>query len=247
MDNIKNFLAEIKKVYDCGYTKVRFGNQYDGGYIVLDELCDVTDFIYSAGVGEDVSFELGFVTNNAHTKVKLFDPTIYHSPIIHDNFEFFKSKIDQTKEIYRNSILKMDIEWDEWETLKLFSDGTLQKFNQILIEFHVVHTEPKKGLSPYFNKFYKGVYAQINEVLFETYYETIKRLNQYFYIYHIHANNSLPEITIGEYKFPPLLELSFVRKDLVREAIKIKTKYPIQGLDFPNKADRPDILGFNLC
>ena len=69
----------------------------------------------------------------------------------------------------------------------------------------------------------------------------LRRLNEFFFLFHIHANNSLPKVNLGGQTFPPLLELSWVRKDLARYRRVTQEKYPIKGIDYPNKNDRPDI------
>ena len=46
MKEIQKFLKEIK-VYDCNLTKVRVGNESDGGYVALKELCEKTNIVYT--------------------------------------------------------------------------------------------------------------------------------------------------------------------------------------------------------
>ena len=68
------------------------------------------------------------------------------------------------------------------------------------------------------------------------------KLLDLFYIFHIHANNSLPKMSVNGHSFPPLLEISFIRKDLISSIPKLsQEKYPIKGIDYPNKNDRSDI------
>ena len=80
--------------------------------------------------------------------------------------------------------------------------------------------------------------------MFETHYKVLKKLNDLFYIYHIHANNSLPKVELNGYSFPPLIELSLVRKDLVKNTNMTNEIFPVKGLDFQNKTDRDDIEDF---
>lgn len=263
-DNKKKFLNEIK-VYDCGLTKVRIGNKSDGGYIALKEICIKTPMVYSFGVGTDVGFEFDFVKKFSPQEVKLFDPTINALPgelptfiFSHNRFDIktlksskTQTKLNIVKEEYSepknlpdDSLLKIDVEWNEWDALLEFDKKTLNKFSQILIEFHIVHVEPREGLTPYFKDFYETIFEKLNEDLFRKYYEVMKKLNDQFYAFHIHANNSLPLIEVDGYSFPPLLEVSFVRKDLVENVQETTDSFPIDGLDFPNKTDRPDILNW---
>jgi len=145
----------------------------------------------------------------------------------------------------------MDIEWDEWNVLDKINSRTLNLFNQILLEIHIIHIDTNnnfmlnnKKLSPYFSKFYLNVYNQINDNLFSYYYKILKKIQKYFYIFHIHANNSLQMVEINNISFPPLLELSFVRKDLVKKAKITNEIFPITGLDYPNKSYRSEITNF---
>lgn len=268
MNNTENFLKELK-FYDCDLTKIRIGNKGDGGYIALKEICINTPMVYSFGVGNDVGFEFDFVKNFLPQEVKLFDPTINALPGELPIFTFSKYRFDlktlksskiqtelhivkkeysEPKNIPDDSLLKIDIEGDEWDALLEFDKKTLKKFSQILIEFHIVHVQPREGLSPYFQKFYQENLNKINEDLFGTYYEIIKKLNEQFYAFHVHANNSLSLIKVGGYSLPPLLEVSFIRKDLVDDVQETITNFPVEGLDFPNKTDRQDILNwYPIC
>jgi len=247
MDNVGKFLESIV-VRDCGLTKIRVGNDGDGGYVVYKELCEQSKVVYSVGVGDDIGFELDWVKKFPNTKFELYDPIIDRLPQEHKRFSFHRFglglKYKPLKNIVKDSTLKMDIEWDEWGAFQVFDVNELKKFSQMLVEFHLVHVETPMGLSPYFTKFYGNVLTQVNEDLFASYYDVMKFLANWFYIYHIHANNSLPAIKVGEYMFPPLIELSFIRRDLVRKAIPSNEDFPIVGLDFPNKSNRPDILDY---
>jgi hypothetical protein len=247
MDNIGAFLKLIK-VYDCaGHTKIRVGNQHDGGYIAYEELCANSKFVYSAGVGNDIGFEKDWVKRWPKANIELFDPYIDSLPMTHRKFTFHGRglglRYKPLTHVPRGTTLKMDIEWDEWGSFQKFKECHLRSFNQLLVEFHLVHTEVnEEKYSPYFSAFYEQVYLRINEDLFKMYHEVMKRLLKWFVIFHAHANNSLPLVNLEGYYFPPLLELSLVRRDLVKRCIKSKASFPVAGLDSPNKVDRSDIM-----
>lgn len=256
MNNIKKFLSELR-VYDCGMTKTRLGNVGDGGYVVLQELCQKTTNLITVGVGDDIGFELDFMDKFNPEKILLFDPTIYEIKEDHPKIIFHKKEFSENiVKIPLRSILKIDIEYDEWELLQNLSRATLEMFDQLLVEFHIIHAEPKKGLSPYFSGVYQHACDKINQDLFLKYFSVVEKLNETFYIYHIHANNSLSNITllgnIGDipsvYSIPPLLEVSFVHKSLVKDIKPFTGNLPVTGLDFPNKSDRPDIIDwYPIC
>ena len=241
----KDRFFDLLKIYDVDLTKTRIGEKHDGGYVVLEELCAKTNFLYSFGIGDDVGFELDFVNRFPATKVLLFDPIIDKLPETHSNFAFYRWGIgpEQPDLIYAegNSILKMDVEWCEWDALINIPVDVLKQFEQVIVEFHIVHAIPREGLSSYFEAFYRSVFNKhVNERLFRIYYAALRKLSDSFYIFHMHPNNSLPVVACEDCIFPPLLEVSFVRKDLVG-AVPSTESFPVKGLDFPNKLDRPDV------
>ena len=246
MSTVEKFLESVK-VYDVGLTKIRLGNKHDGGYVVLQEICDKAKDVHSFGIGKDIGYELDWVNRHPTSIVHAYDPYIAALPENHKQFKFHKHGIGNGHNplpaihIRRNSLLKMDVEWSEWSALSLLSER-LSLFSQLLIEFHLVHMEPRENLSPYFHAVYDNVCNKINDDLFTKYCAVMTLLNESFYAYHIHANNSLPMVMVETWRFPPLIELSFVRKDLVSNPVGTESTFPIDGLDYPNKTDRPDIL-----
>jgi hypothetical protein len=245
MNHIRELVQQIK-IYDClEFTKIRIGNKNDGGYIALREICEKTKNVYSFGIGDDVGFELDFAKQWSQARFNLFDPTIKKLPVEHPRFKFLKcGTFNPDESMAKDALLKMDVEYNEWDMISNVTDNQLLCFSQILIEVHIVHAEPRANLTEYFHGFYQGVLNQINNNLFKKYSNILKRLCKYFYIFHAHANNSLKTITADSYKIPPLLELSLVRKDLVSTVTETQCKFPVDGLDFPNKTDRGDILNW---
>lgn len=181
MKNIQKFLKEIK-VYDCNLTKIRIGNESDGGYVVLKEPCEKTNTVYSFGIEKDVGFELDFVNRFSNSCVKLFDPTIDSLPQSHEKFMFCKigvgSEYESLEDILfgdntDHKLLKMDIEWDEWNVFLGADIKTICRFDQLLVEFHIVginpilQTEgpgfagPHHILTPYFRKFYYRIGCRV--------------------------------------------------------------------------------------
>lgn len=224
-------------------SKIRLGNANDGGYVALNtpELKAAPQLI-SFGVGNDISFERGFILNSeVNSEVQIYDivqPTI----TLPENIKF---QIGDALQLRRfpaknNSVLKMDVEGSEWVALSLaFDSNRLFSFCQILVEFHFLHTEAPKGLSPYFESVYDKHVDQINFLSFSYYLRILKKLNTCFTLYHIHANNSLPAIRVGNLSMAPLLECSFIRTDLIRRRVPSEEKFPTE-YDAPNKLDRPD-------
>jgi hypothetical protein len=268
---IARFLDAIQ-VYDVeGFTKVRLGRQGDGGYVVLDELCPGTT-LYSYGVGDDISFELDLVTHYSGCTAKCFDHTIDSIPTDDPRITFKKKGIGCGAnlgyiyhDIVRNNLpkmLKVDIEHNEWDWLARIFDHA--EFHQIIIELHILPVETTRHyvpylqggrvvsglMSPYFQRLFSDFDSQVNENVFSLYARGLARLTQNYRIFHIHGNNSLPKATLKGYAWPQLLEVSLVRKDPDLKLTPTTQTFPVPGLDFPNKTDRPDftsILPFKVC
>ena len=135
----------------------------------------------------------------------------------------------------------MDIEWCEWNIFRYMPHNVLTDFDQILCEFHLIPMNYMDKHSPYFTGFHKDVYSKVNKMLFKRYSLILQRLQEEYYIFHVHINNSIPCNYVGTEEIPPLVELSMVNKSLVDNPILCVDKFPIEGLDYPNKTDRPDI------
>jgi hypothetical protein len=242
-------LLQYIKIYQTPFTKIRVGGPNDGGYILLRELCEKSEWLYSFGIGDDTAFEDDLMEKFPQIKVKAFDPYNDMVPVKYKRFQFHKYGLGTgwkpLKEVKPNSILKMDIEWDEWAAVHMFPEEQLTQFRMLVIEFHLVHCEPKESYSPYFYQMYNWVFDRINQDMFVNYHETFKWLNNWFLPFHIHANNSLPQVQLDGYIFPPLLEISFIRRDLLSGKRELsQEEFPVAGLDSPNKTNRPDILDY---
>jgi hypothetical protein len=249
MENVLKFLNTLK-VYDVeNDTKIRVGNKQDGGYVVLEGLATKTPLVYSFGIGNDVGFEMDWIRRYPKSKVQCFDPYIEKLPQQHKRFSFRKygigSRYKSLTGVVKDSILKMDIEGEEWSAFNIFDGDEVKKFSQIVVEFHILHVELQQGLfSPYFSSVYEDFYEKINEDCFSEYTEVMNFIQNWFRIVHIHANNSLPLVSVDGYRFPPLLEVTFARVGQGLLFEPTKENFPIAGIDFPNKTNRPDVLDY---
>lgn len=245
MNNIEKFLDELK-VYNTGLTKMRLGPPNDGGYVVFKEACEKSNSVYTYGVGDDVGFELDIIEKfpNIETII-LHDPTIDKLPKQHDKFKFKKLGIEDSFCFSKkhNPTLKIDVEYNEWEALSRFYYKEFEKIPQIIIEFHLVDMVARAGLSPYFYQLYDSVSKVVNNSLFEHYHDVLLRLNKFFIIGHIHVNNSLPLMEINGYMIPPLIEVTFINKNIVESPKQIDVfETNTSEFDSPNKTDRKDII-----
>lgn len=146
------------------------------------------------------------------------------------NIHHFKLKIVSTKNVSKNkislkqilsvhnlnpknSILKIDIEEDEYNIL---DEICRHKFRCIIIEF----SELKKN-------FYKV----------QRFIRKLELLG--IYIIHIHANNFDKN---DEYDWPIHLEVTFASEIEIKKSKKNNLQYPIKNLDFPNNPLKKDIV-----
>lgn len=214
------------------FKKIRIGDKHDGGYILLDRFSDVGS-LYSYGVGKDISFETHF-NKIRKCPIYLYDHTV-DSPIFPNiNFHFKKEGASHIKETNLNTleyhitengdinnnnlILKMDIEGAEWNIFEHISPNILLLFQQMVIEFHWLDND-------------KTVQQKT---------DVFKKINNFFYLIHVHHNNYVAITTKNELKIPQVIELLYVRKDIINDIKLSKSKFPTE-LDSPNYPERPDL------
>ena len=110
---------------------------------------------------------------------------------------------------HNNIFLKMDIEgynfnMGEWSWLNNLSIDELNKFRQIVIEFHFPNTGK--------------------------HWEQLRKLSQTHYLIHFHANNNNNVIyRIDGKMIPSVFECTYVRRDLLNNPPLNKTPLPREG------------------
>ncbi len=214
--------------------KVRIGGDADGGY-VMPSVARKTNAVISIGIGDQVSFDAELAELGA--VVLQYDHTIPGAPLVHPRLRFhhqgwgprdeapllslhsMMSGIDWATA--RHAILKFDTEGAEWDALEATTSDDLARFEIIAGEFHGFH-----------NLAHRGIYQRIRSVL-----EKIARTHVPV---HLHANNATGIRLVQGVPVPPLLEITFLRRDAA--VFGGHSNEPIPGpLDRPNMADRPDI------
>jgi len=249
---------------------LRLGRDNDGGYIIPKIILDKCDGLLSYGINKDWSFEKDISKYDNILNIHCYDHTLTIASLlkfsiksvfvslfrlitldkirlkrsfegivcIPDYFSFFQKNIIHHKKRISDKnnhgnisilktiekiklrgsnkiFIKMDIEGDEFLSLNEY----IKSHNSVLgfaIEFHDINNRSKE-----FN-------------------DLIKKLKKNYLIAHIHGNNySKVDQTTG---LPSSVEITLINKKLIKEPTLLSNyKYPIDGLDQPNKHSRPDI------
>jgi hypothetical protein len=240
-----NVLKLIAPMEAVGPSLVRVGGNEDGGYVMLNEFPD-DSVAYSFGIGGDISWDADIAKKNI--EVYMYDPTIdalpyngtYHSD---RHFHFFKTGIcgknnnfenlktfEQLLKINgheneKNIILKIDTEGAEWDSLPDVSEETMERCNQIVVEFHRLN-------------------QMIDDEKYKKICDLLKKINKTHQSVHLHGNNCDSYEIIDGVPIPNVIEVTYARKSNHKFTKNYKC-YPIKGLDKPNTPIREDyFLGF---
>ena len=201
----------------------RYGRAEDGGYVIYDNPLGATH-ILGYGVDKDVSFE-NELTEAWGIKAHVFDHTIDEVPPVGPNVTYVKEGIGATDAPPLFSLenhVKRFIPDSSNFVLKMDIEGgegevlmnaDLSRVCQLIVEFH----DPMN-------------------------FKLFKKLNETFYLVHIHGNNchNQPWMYIDRaHKMPRYIECTYVRKDLVK-AIPSTRKFPTP-LDHKCRGDAPEL------
>lgn len=215
-----------------GIGKRRFGCDGDGGYVMLPPL-EYQHIALSFGVGTNATWDADIAASGL--LVHQFDHTISGPPIVDDRIAFHRQQIMATPaadgatlpqildelQITADAptILKIDIEGDEWTVFDAVSDDALSRISQIVCEFH------------FFDRIAHGA-------TYATYARVLRKLNSRFQSVHVHANNYAPMLLLGGVPFPCVLEVSYASRSHYKFE-DVTERFPGR-LDTPNKMDTPD-------
>lgn len=209
---------------------IRFGGSNDGGYVMsIPQTRNLT--VLSLGIGNDVSWEKS-VSEYARA-IHLYDHSVEQIPERIDGAIHFREKIGSSKQLGTTTlascidrlpesddyILKMDIEGWEWEALADVDVNLLEKFSQIVIEFHDFHK--------YFAELDVDVILNV-----------LRKLNVNHVVVNIHPNNFGKFAIIGNHPVPDILEVTYQRKSLPPESFI--NDYSL--VNSPNTMSQPEIV-----
>ena len=216
------------------HRKVRLGRDSDGGYVMLDDF-EAVGTALSFGIGADASWDVALADRGI--RVLQFDDTIEVSPSAHRRLSFFRKRIVPSAPDGAGSttlaqaldehvppdddrlILKIDIEGGEWDVLDALAGSVIDRFHQIVCEFH---------------DFHRILEADWRDRA----HRVLTKLNDRHAVVHIHGNNFRPMISIGDMLVPDVIELTYVRS---RGYALTDTTADFPGpLDNPNDPGRLD-------
>jgi hypothetical protein len=223
-------------VYKSKYPKCRVGSIQDGGYVIADGL--EYDLLLSCGIGNDISFEKEFLKKYPTIKCYAFDGTINMLPDYIERLEFINKNIGPLEtqtttnlhEIinrYNNIFLKIDIESYEFRWIQTLSREQLQKFKQIVIEYHFPFTPAS------FSHF--DIPLPVSEKM-----DVINKVATTHSIIHLHGNNCCGTTIYNDITVPNIFECTYLRND-TQEFIELNDE-PI-----PSILDKPNVGGNDIC
>ncbi|AUN95708.1 class I SAM-dependent methyltransferase [Pseudazoarcus pumilus] len=214
---------------------VRLGRDHDGGYVMAADLLN-GGVAYSFGIADDVSWDADMAERGY--EVFQYDHTIERLPDSHERFHFEAVGIcpsgrdgGRLRSLYallernghaarRDLVLKIDVEGAEWEVFAAMPAESLRCFAQIVVELHWLD---RAG----------------DAAFFATAHEALSRLRREFVPVHVHGNNYGGLRVLGGVCIAPVLEVTYVRRDLART--KPDDRCFPTPLDQPNHPDRPDL------
>jgi hypothetical protein len=222
------FLKGLSTKRINGLDLVRIGGNNDGGYVMYRP--NQSSIALSLGVGPNVSWDKEMVSLGH--KVYMFDPTIKRPPMKVPGARFHRIGVEGNNDSYPNLdlrplknlredltevsnsyVLKIDVEGAEWQAFANADPGELENYEQIAVEFHDLHKLKHPTNS--------GIMLRAIENILLT-HDSV----------HIHANNYSKLIRFGQYWFPDVIEVSFVRKN--NEFVATSAESVASDFDQPN-------------
>uniref|UniRef100_A0A6C0AZX4 Methyltransferase FkbM domain-containing protein n=1 Tax=viral metagenome TaxID=1070528 RepID=A0A6C0AZX4_9ZZZZ len=222
----KSIHPEHLTVYKPNYNKIRLGKEYDGGYI----LCDIPNVKYSiflsGGILDDISFEEDFCNKYTDIKCYAYDGSIDSINIKNKNITFVKKYISDTNSEYCTNLhniinnnndifIKMDIEGGEIPWINSLSLEQINKFSQIVIEFHNPFGEKELDV---FNK-----------------------LSNLHVLVHFHPNNACGSRTHKGVNIPNVFECTYIHKKYYPLPYILNNELIPSSLDNPNVLENDEI------
>ena len=222
-----------------GKQRILLGAKRDGCYVLLDDFQGVK-IAYSFGISNNVIFDAELAKRGID--VYMYDHTIHRLPYENNKFHWKKIGICGTRTksnvmkpldvliqenghtSEKNMILKMDVEYWEFESIIDTKEETLKQFKYILVEYH----------------FRDQKYCKETDM----FYQAIKKLYKTHQPYYIRCNgNRSNKVNFGNNRICHIMEVCYV----IRKGNSFKkheTVYPMYEFDY--SVIQPGRLEMNL-
>lgn len=209
----------VLTVYKSPFTKCRLGKDYDGGYIIAEIPNIKYTTLLAGGIADDISFEEDFINKYTINNAYAFDGTINKLPKKHSKITFIKknigckntekiTNIHDIIDVNECIFVKMDIEGGEIPWIKSLSDEQMNKFEQIVIEFH----------RPFNNK----------EI------DVFDKINKNHYLIHFHGNNCCGTRNHNVVIIPNVFECTYLHKKYFTNRPELNKELIPSNLDMKN-------------
>ena len=232
LDQIRSTISLLRPM-DVGLPLIRIGRDFDGGYLVPDDLGGISA-CFSPGVDTHASFEQDLARRGI--ACHLADHSVDGPPAGCEDMSFEKrflgsyesdthttlgSWVDRhTATETGDLLLQMDIEGAEYDVLPGIDPALLKRFRILVVEFHKFD-----WLAQPF------VHRRIRACL--------EKLARDFVPVHVHPNNNTFLRRIGPLRVPRIIEVTYLRKDRCR-ALVPQTMIP-HPLDRKNVPTNPTV------
>lgn len=245
---------------------IRLGINRDGGYVLTRTILDAADFLVSAGLGYEWSFEAAFATQK---KIKSdqccfhgYDPTIFDKQelaklIRKSSWRRYFTKHNQT----RHTLLTQHEQFFNGSpgnhyplwlaqnpsakaiTLDMAIEKALESgASKVLVKVDIEQAEYDVVTPPLHNvSNIAGLICEFHELNSrrDEFLSLVEQLKQDFHLVHVSGVNCARP---RDHKFPNELELTFEHKSLGEAGPKSGHSYPIKGIDFRSKWNREDYI-----
>lgn len=209
----------VLTVYKSPFTKLRLGKNNDGGYIIAEIPNINYTTLLAGGIAGDISFEEDFINKYPNINSYAFDGTINNLPKENNNITFIKKNIGFENNEHVTNIhdiinvneyifVKMDIEGGEIPWVKSLSDEQMNKFEQIVMEFHRPFSD--------------------NEI------DVFDKINKNHYLIHFHGNNCCGVRNHNGIFIPNVFECTYLHKKYFTNIPELNKDLIPSNLDMKN-------------
>jgi hypothetical protein len=219
----------VLTVYNSPFKKVRIGKEYDGGYVITEIPNIKYNLLLAGGIEQDISFEEDFIIKYPHVSAYAYDGTINNLPKVNNNITFIKKNIGSENNNHVTNLhdiidknytifVKMDIEGGEIPWINSLSDTQINKFDQIVMEFH----------HPFSN----------NEI------SVFDKLNTNHYLIHFHPNNCCGTRHHNGVIIPNVFECTYLHKKYFTNTPELNRELIPTSIDMKNTSNEDIYINY---